>query len=105
MIRRKGLDAGQAFCHFRSGCDIGVKGRHGRLKNFSIHADSATAKKHQPLDASKLTIKKSSKLKDLLPPEKLVFGRHFTGQPCNLFCPTAPQWYMTDQISQTICCQ
>jgi branched-chain amino acid aminotransferase len=50
-------------------------------RTYSIHADHA-APTLQELNASKLTISRTKEPKQILPPEDLVFGKTFTGQPC-----------------------
>ena len=47
-------------------------------KNFS--ASAAAASKLQGLDASKLTVTKTTTPKELSPPQDLVFGKTFTGR-------------------------
>ncbi|KAL3962557.1 hypothetical protein ACCO45_004080 [Purpureocillium lilacinum] len=45
---------------------------------MSIKAEAASSAKHQPLDASKLSVTKTKSPKALSKPEDLVFGREFT---------------------------
>ena len=48
-------------------------------RSYSIKAKAASDTKQQPLDASKLTVEKTTHQKSLMKPEDLVFGRTFTG--------------------------
>lgn len=47
---------------------------------YSVKATEASTIKPQDLDASKLTITKTTTPKELVPSEELVFGRTFTGE-------------------------
>jgi branched-chain amino acid aminotransferase len=48
---------------------------------YSIAAHAASTAKAQDIDPSKLSIAKTTAPKTLIPPDKLVFGRSFTGIP------------------------
>jgi len=48
-------------------------------RTYSIKAEAASATQLHALDASKVTIQKSTTPKELLAPNELVFGRTFTG--------------------------
>jgi len=48
-------------------------------RQYSIKAEAAESSKPQGLDASKLTIEKTTKPKPLKNAEELVFGQTFTG--------------------------
>jgi len=48
-------------------------------RTYSIKAEAASTTQLHSLDASKLTVQKSTTPKELLPPNELVFGRNFTG--------------------------
>jgi hypothetical protein len=52
-------------------------------RSYSIHADHA-APTLQELNASKLTITRTTNPKPILPPEDLVFGKTFTGRSSEL---------------------
>lgn len=48
-------------------------------RQYSIKAEAAESSKPQGLDASKLTVEKTTKPKPLKKAEELVFGQTFTG--------------------------
>ena len=56
-------------------------------RTYSIKAEAASATQLLGLDASKVTVQKSTTPKELLAPKDLVFGRTFTGIfPFSEFC-------------------
>lgn len=62
-----------------------------RLWQRSFSASAAPASQIHGLDASKLTVTKTSTPKELTPPQDLVFGKTFTGWivSWNLLCDLA----------------
>lgn len=48
-------------------------------RQYSIKAEAADSSKPQGLDASKLTVEKTTKPKPLKKAEELIFGQTFTG--------------------------
>ncbi|EOA82240.1 branched-chain-amino-acid transaminase bat2 [Exserohilum turcicum] len=59
---------------------------------YSIHADASVGDKIQGIDPSKLTIARTAKPKDLLPPEELVFGRNFSDHMLSLEWTATQGW-------------
>ena len=69
-----------------------------RTRLYSIHADAAVGTSIQDIDASKLSITKTTAPKGLLPPEELVFGRNFTDHMLSLEW-TAEQGWLPARIT------
>lgn len=63
--------------HARTACTPSVGLSVRRASN--VAPDAAALTKLPNIDASKLEITKTTKPKELLPAEQLIFGRNFTG--------------------------
>ncbi|KAF2461135.1 aminotransferase [Lineolata rhizophorae] len=61
-------------------------------RQYSIHADAASATKLAEIDPSKLSVEKTAAPKELTPPEELVFGRTFTDHMLSLEWNQSSGW-------------
>lgn len=70
-----------------------------RLWQRSFSASAAPASQLPGLDASKLTVTKTSTPKELTPPQDLVFGKTFTGRISPGVCSDL-LWDLADRSSR-----